>query len=248
MSLTIWQYLQSVIVALDGQAKASEQQARDLAGAFLFSGIEQDKTLGDVSGGERSRAVLAGLVAGAHNLLVLDEPTNHLDIPSSERLERSLAADGGYSGALLLISHDRALLEATCEKLIIFDGLGDARLFQGRYSDWERRRDTAAAPPEAPPAPGNDQPQGRKGKQQKQQQKQRPQQKPKGPKRVFGELNTSDLEARIETIEERMRAIDQKMIDPHVYADRDRFRTLSDERESLQKTLTPLEEEWSRRA
>ena len=49
MSLTIWQYLQSVIVSLDGAAKASEQQARDLAGAFLFSGGEQDKTLADVT-------------------------------------------------------------------------------------------------------------------------------------------------------------------------------------------------------
>src|SRR5690606_1350584 len=127
MSLTVWQYLQSVIVSLDGQAKASEQQARDLAGAFLFSGSDQDKTLGLLSGGERSRAVLAGLVAGAHNVLVLDEPTNHLDIPSAERLEQALAAaEGGFDGTMLLISHDRALLQSTCEKLIVLsaDGRG----------------------------------------------------------------------------------------------------------------------------
>ncbi|HKK52942.1 MAG TPA: ABC-F family ATP-binding cassette domain-containing protein, partial [Myxococcota bacterium] len=103
LSLTVWQYLQTVIVGLDGQAKASEQQARNLAGAFLFSGPEQDKALGDLSGGERGRAMLAGLVAGAHNLLVLDEPTNHLDIPSAERLEEALSPDGGYDGSLILI-------------------------------------------------------------------------------------------------------------------------------------------------
>ena len=134
-----------MIVSLDGAARASEQQARDLAGAFLFSGDEQEKTLADVSGGERSRAVLAGLVASAHNLLVLDEPSNHLDIPSAERLEQALSIEGGYQGTLLLISHDRALLEATCDRLLVFEGPGRVRPFTGRYSDWQRRREAAAA-------------------------------------------------------------------------------------------------------
>ncbi|MEZ6192828.1 MAG: ABC-F family ATP-binding cassette domain-containing protein, partial [Phycisphaerales bacterium] len=79
MSKTVIEYLRPFTL------NQLEQEARDLAGAFLFSGDDQDKQLGMLSGGERSRAVLAGLVTGGHNLLVLDEPTNHLDIPSAER-------------------------------------------------------------------------------------------------------------------------------------------------------------------
>jgi ATP-binding cassette subfamily F protein 3 len=67
LSLEVWQYLQKVVVSLDRNANASEQQARDLAGAFLFSGEEQDKALELLSGGERARVILAGLVASAHN-------------------------------------------------------------------------------------------------------------------------------------------------------------------------------------
>ena len=103
--LSVWRYLQTVIISLAGDVRASEQQARDLAGAFQFTGEEQDKRLDDLSGGEVSRVVLAGLVAGGHNLLVLDEPTNHLDIPSAERLEQALGRDGGYGGTLLLQPH-----------------------------------------------------------------------------------------------------------------------------------------------
>ncbi len=238
-SLTIWQYLQSVIVSLDGQARASEQQARDLAGAFLFSGGEQDKTLADVSGGERSRAVLAGLVAGAHNLLVLDEPTNHLDIPSSERLEQALSSNGGYSGTLLLISHDRALLEATCDKLIIFDGEGGVRLFQGKYSDWAKRlepvKDTRS---DESPVPA------RKPKRTKSipaQTVSKPERRP------FADLRTADIESRIERIEGRIHAIDAAMLDPAVYESAAECRRLSNERESLSGELAPLEAEWSRR-
>ena len=111
--LPLWEYLQRAIKRENPGTTFSEQQARDLAGAFLFSGQEQDKALGVLSGGERSRARLAALLASAKNLLVLDEPTNHLDIPSAELLEEALAPGensdkDGFAGTLLLISHDRA--------------------------------------------------------------------------------------------------------------------------------------------
>jgi ATP-binding cassette subfamily F protein 3 len=87
--LPVYRYLQNVILKECPGQLLSEQQARNLAGAFLFSGDEQLKEMGMLSGGERSRAVLAGLLASAKNVLVLDEPTNHLDIPSAERLEEA---------------------------------------------------------------------------------------------------------------------------------------------------------------
>ncbi len=238
-SLTIWQYLQSVIVSLDGQAKASEQQARDLAGAFLFSGDEQDKRLADVSGGERSRAVLAGLVAGAHNLLVLDEPTNHLDIPSAERLEEALNAETGYEGTVILITHDRALLQSTCNKLIIFDGQGQVRWFEGTYRDWLARqaKETRAAPSarsvHPPPAPA------------------RPAARPKAPANPIDHLqrlSIAQLEERVELIEKEIASLDAQLLDPEVYRDGARCRVLRERREELGLELEPLEDEWSRRA
>jgi len=146
-TLTVWEYLQRVIASNEGALRASEQQARNLAGAFLFSGSEQEKCVGNLSGGERARMVIAGLVSAAHNLIVLDEPTNHLDIPSAERLEAALALaeEGGYDGALILISHDRALLEACCNKFVILDGQGGSRVFEGTWSEWEAREEEERA-------------------------------------------------------------------------------------------------------
>jgi ATP-binding cassette subfamily F protein 3 len=231
LTLPVWRYLQTVIVSLDGRAAASEQQARDLAGAFLFSGNEQDKPLGDLSGGERSRAVLAGLVAGAHNLLVLDEPTNHLDIPSAERLEQALSE---FDGTLILVTHDRALLEATCAQLIIFEGQDNVRLFPGRYSEWVASNLPAARP--TPPA--TDRAKTAKT----------PAPRPRRKRGGDGGMSLSNLERRIEELEQGIKKIDQQLLDPDVYTDKARCTTLLDERAGLADRLAPLEKEWARRA
>ncbi len=234
LELSVWAYLQSVIVAVDGQVRASEQQARDLAGAFLFSGDEQDKPLGNLSGGERSRAVLAGLVSSAKNLLVLDEPTNHLDIPSAVRLEQVLRLGGDYQGTLLLVTHDRALLDATCDKLLIFEGGGTVRFYRGRYTQWAARKDQVqssgaavqprlvrkkrSAKPEAPIGTG------------------------------LGGLSLSKLEQRIEALEESKAEIDSEMLDPKVYQDGQQCKALQQERVRLAAELSEVEKEWARRA
>jgi ATP-binding cassette subfamily F protein 3 len=241
MSLTVWQYLQSVIVGLGGSgAKGSEQQARDLAGAFLFSGDEQEKVLGQLSGGERSRAVLAGLVSGAHNVLVLDEPTNHLDIPSAERLEQALSmGEGGFEGTLLLITHDRQLLQDTCSRLIVLDGQGGARAFDGTYSDWERRqREEAAAAQSKPPRKPVAKPQAAA----------RASTTTKSKPTGLAALSLDKIEARIEELQTKVRAIDQQMLDPTVFSDGVRSKSLQVERAHLEVELEPLETEWARRA
>ncbi len=87
----------------------SEAKTRALLGRFLFSGDDVAKRLGDISGGEAQRLALALLTQSDANVLVLDEPTNHLDLESREALEDALT---GFAGSLLLVSHDRALLEA----------------------------------------------------------------------------------------------------------------------------------------
>ena len=244
LSLTVWQYLQSVIVGPDGEAKASEQQARDLAGAFLFSGMDQDKLLADISGGERGRAVLAGLVGSSHNVLVLDEPTNHLDIPSAERLEQTLSRDGGYQGTLLLISHDRALLESTCDRLLVLGDSGQVSEFLGNYSQWVAMRQQQVNKQ-------REQASQQAAKQKKKQQaatSRKQKQQSSASSNGLAKLSMRKLEEKIEQLDSRVKEIDSLMLDEEVYTDGKRCKALQDERAELAEQLEPLEFEWSRRA
>lgn len=246
LSLNVWEYLQGVILSIDGGRRASEQQARDLAGAFLFSGDDQDKVLRVLSGGERSRVILAGLVAGGHNLLVLDEPTNHFDIPSSERLEQALDPETGFDGTMILISHDRALLDACVDRIIALDGRGEAQIVAGNYTAWKERREREAAAAaqrreeaKAPAAP-------RPRPSQAMSPAKRAETSP--PASAISKLSMGKLEARIEEIEQRIRAIDESLMDFSARADGRKTKRLSEERAALTAELVPLEFEWSRRA
>src|SRR3954447_10807106 len=136
--------------------------ARPLLGRFLFSGEEAEKPLDGLSGGERRRLSLAILVHSGANVLILDEPTNHLDLESREALEEALQ---GYQGALLLISHDRALLDAVGTRTVSVE---DRTLhsYVGGWAEYLRVREerteaertakrakpAKAAPPPAPAA------------------------------------------------------------------------------------------------
>jgi ATP-binding cassette subfamily F protein 3 len=106
---------------------------RSYLGRFLFRGEEVYNTIGNLSGGEKSRVALAKLMLTQANLLVLDEPTNHLDIPAREALERALI---DYPGAVLLVSHDRYFLDRIVTRLLYLrDGKCDA--YAGNYSDYQ---------------------------------------------------------------------------------------------------------------
>jgi len=247
LSLRVWEYLQRVIVGPNGEARATEQQARDIAGAFLFSGMEQDKPLADLSGGERSRAVLAGLVGSAHNLLVLDEPTNHLDIPAAERLEQALSSDGGYEGTLILITHDRALLQSTCERLIVFEGEGVVRDFPGTWSDWAASRQAPGDGRNSSPDERSAGPNAQKARR-KAAVAAREKAAADSATATLEKLSLTKLEERIESVERRIREIDELMLDPEVYTDGERCKSLQQQRESLRNDLEPLEFEWARRA
>ncbi len=115
----------------------SPNKARALLGRFLFSGEEAEKPLDGLSGGERRRLSLAILVASGANVLILDEPTNHLDIESREALEDALLA---FEGTLLLVSHDRALLEAVGTRTVAVDD-GKLRSYEGGWQEYVRVRE-----------------------------------------------------------------------------------------------------------
>ena len=105
----------TVLEACQRATKLKPNEARALLGRFLFSGEEAEKPIDGLSGGERRRLSLAVLVHSGANVLILDEPTNHLDLESREALEAALQQ---FPGALLLISHDRALLDAVGTRTI----------------------------------------------------------------------------------------------------------------------------------
>ena len=123
-------------------------RARALLGRFMFSGEDAEKPLDGLSGGERRRLSLAVLVGhGTHppNVLILDEPTNHLDLESRESLEYAL---GEFQGSLLLVSHDRALLDAVGSRTVAFE---DRTLhsYVGGWPEYVRaREERKARPPE----------------------------------------------------------------------------------------------------
>ena len=112
-------------------------KARALLGRFLFSGEEAEKPLDGLSGGERRRLSLAVLVASGANALVLDEPTNHLDLDAREALEDALQA---FDGAVLLVSHDRALLDAVGTRTVAFED-GRLRSYEGGWAEFARVRE-----------------------------------------------------------------------------------------------------------
>jgi ATP-binding cassette subfamily F protein 3 len=145
-----------VLDAAQRETGLSGAKARHLLGAFLFSGADAQKSLDDISGGEQRRLSLAVLVASGANVLILDEPTNHLDIESREALEDALLA---FEGAVVLVSHDRALLEAVGTRTIVCED-GELRSHQSGWATYQRERDereveaqVAARP--AKPAPAS---------------------------------------------------------------------------------------------
>jgi ATP-binding cassette subfamily F protein uup len=120
----------------------SRKHVMSYLGDFLFPPRRAAAPVRTLSGGERNRLLLARLFARPANLLVLDEPTNDLDIDSLELLESTLQ---DYRGTLLLVSHDRAFVDAIATQTLVSEGDGRWREYVGGYSDWIAQRPAAAA-------------------------------------------------------------------------------------------------------
>lgn len=121
------------------------KEVRSILGAFLFSGRHASKRVRDLSGGERSRLVLAELFQSSPNFFLLDEPTNHMDLPARETLESAFRA---YKGTLLFVSHDRYFLQQVADALLIFgdDGVSYHPFGYGHYVEHCRKRAFASNP------------------------------------------------------------------------------------------------------
>jgi ATP-binding cassette subfamily F protein 3 len=138
----------SVLEAAMSGTGLKRPEAQSLLGQFLFSGWdEHEKRVVSLSGGERRRLALAIVVASGANFLVLDEPTNHLDLESRESLEAALEA---FPGTVLIVSHDRALLDAVADRLLAVEGRAITS-YPGGWADYVRAQEAQETPPAPPP-------------------------------------------------------------------------------------------------
>ena len=208
-----------VIDACQRATGLTPNKARALLGRFLFSGEEAEKPVAGLSGGERRRLSLAVLVASGANVLVIDEPTNHLDLESREALEDALR---DFEGALLLVSHDRALLDAVGTRTIAVEG-GTLRSYEGGWAEYLRVREERRARGEDPwaqapvvaPAVAPEPVATANGKPAAAAQPARP--KPKGPSRnAVKELDK--LQSAVEQAEAELAKLEEELADPAAWA------------------------------
>jgi ATPase subunit of ABC transporter with duplicated ATPase domains len=122
--------------------------ARGYVSSFNFRGADQQKKLGQLSGGERNRVHLARMLKSGANVLLLDEPTNDLDVDTLRALEEALLE---FAGCAVVISHDRWFLDRIASHMLAFEGDSQVVWFEGNYQDYEadrrRRLGTAADQP-----------------------------------------------------------------------------------------------------
>ena len=111
--------------------------SRSYVGKFNFKGSDQQKKVGNLSGGERNRVHLAKLLRRGGNVLLLDEPTNDLDVTTLRNLESAIL---NFSGCVLVISHDRFFLNRICTHLLVFEGESKVRWFEGNFEEYQEKR------------------------------------------------------------------------------------------------------------
>jgi ATP-binding cassette, subfamily F, member 3 len=204
-------------------------KARALLGRFMFSGEEAEKPLDGLSGGERRRLSLAILVHSGANVLILDEPTNHLDLESREALERALDE---FKGSLLLVSHDRALLDAVGKRTVAFED-GHLHSYVGGWPEYVRAREERAAervaaraakraakPRAARARPAAAKPGNSSGREQER------------------------LEVEIEAAEAALRAVEDELSAPAAWSTPDKTAESQARHEAAKRTVEQLYERW----
>jgi ATP-binding cassette subfamily F protein uup len=205
---------------------------------FLFAPELIEARIGTLSGGERSRLLLAREFARRSNLLVLDEPTNDLDLETLDLLQEVIA---DYDGTVLIVSHDRDFLDRTVTITLGLDGSGKVDIVAGGYEDWERRRKAplpraggAGGGPVKPSAGSNSpspQPSPASGR---------------GRKLSYKDQRDYDLlPKRIEEIEAAIARDEAALSDPNLYTrDPNRFAQLTAAIEKAQTERDAAEERW----
>lgn len=216
-----------------------EKDVRSILASFLFTAEDIDKTVGQLSGGQKARLTLTVLSLEKDNFLLMDEPTNHLDIEAKEVLEEALDK---YDGTLLFVSHDRYFINELANKIISVRD-GHAKIYNGNYSyylDEKAKQAAAAQVVEAQKAESESTPAAsqNKGKLSYQEQKARDSQKRKLERAV------SDAEARIEKLEAEEQEIQTEMANPDIAASFEKLGPLQEKLSAVQEQLDQANTDW----
>ena len=261
---------ESVLDAMKIASGMNDAEARSHLARFLFRGEDVFKSVGVLSGGERSRLALARLAARHANLLVLDEPTNHLDLLAREQLESVLQA---FEGALLVVSHDRYFIDKLATEIWPIEQ-GVLKRFEGNWSGLQRLRSAGAELPipslEAGaggpvPAPGSlaprtlpspPRPRGGRGTGSPGHPRvasdslrratpgaSRSNRRSSAPRRVEG---SRALEARIQAMELQLKQLEEKVSQIAQAGNYLETRRIGEEHEALARSLRELYDEWAK--
>ncbi len=217
----------TVLDAAQRETGLSGPKARDLLGGFLFSGADAQKQLSDISGGEQRRLSLAILVASGANVLILDEPTNHLDIESREALEDALLA---FEGAVVLVSHDRALLEAVGSRTLVCED-GELRSHESGWAAYQRERDERDAAAGASEREDKPRPASADGRN-------------AGRTAKNAARKAGRLAERIERAEAELGAVEEELADPGAWSSPGRAKRAEARHAAAKRAVAELYEQW----
>ncbi len=231
---------QTVLDALLEVKRLPTVRARTYLGQFLFKGDDVFQSIESLSGGQRSRIALARLTLQGANFLLLDEPTNHLDLDSQEILQDALRQ---FDGTILLVTHDRALIDALATQIWqvtpASNGTpGNLEVFKGTWKQWQterlrsEREDSPAKAVAAPTASEEEWQRQREARRQRRQAQKH-------------EEAVAETEERIDRLESRLVEIEEHMARASAAQDLERLRTLQDQHRGVSQRLEKLMEEWA---
>ncbi len=205
----------------------NDGEIRKTLGGFLLSGDDVFKCVKDLSGGEKVRLALSKIFRRRPNFLILDEPTNHMDIIGKETLEKLLM---DFSGTVIVVSHDRYLINRVAKSLIVFEN-GGVRYFDGTFDEYEEREKETA--------------------------EEVAKEKPEKTKKTGGERYVESkeearrkhrvefLEKKITALEEELRRVQAKLDDETVNTDYKKVMAVEEEIKTIEEKLDPLITEWT---
>lgn len=221
----------------DDYPTLNNTEIRNTLAAFLFTGEDVFKRVGDLSGGERGRVSLAKLMLSESNFLILDEPTNHLDIASKEILEDAI---NHYTGTVLYVSHDRYFINRTASRILELSG-NTLTNYLGSYDYYMEKKQALSAPDTTPASgsksPVNSEPESLSKLNWKEKKEQQARQR-----KLENELKR--IEDRIEVLENKDAEIDELMLKPDICTNVAKLQELAKEKSCIAEEMEQLLNRW----